>query len=61
MFAQGADLILPVAEATMRQTAFAGLGERVRVQPTDYGWRAGVIGAAALALDTFLYRQAELN
>jgi glucokinase-like ROK family protein len=61
MFAQGSDLILPVAEATMRETAFAELGERVRVQPTDYGWRAGVIGAAALALDTFLYRQAELN
>ncbi len=61
MFAQGSDLILPVAEATMRETAFAGLGERVRVQPTDCGWRAGVIGAAALALDTFFYQQAELD
>jgi glucokinase-like ROK family protein len=61
MFAQGSDLILPTAEATMRATAFAGLGERVRVLPTEYGWRAGVIGAAALALDTFFYRQMELN
>lgn len=59
MFAQGSDLILPVAEATLRQTAFAGLGGRVRVQPTAYGWRAGVIGAAALALDAFFFRQAE--
>lgn len=55
LFAQGCDLILPIAERTMRNTAFAGLGERVRVQTTSFGWRAGVTGAAALALMTFFY------
>jgi len=57
MFAQGQDLILPVASATLRQAAFAGLGEKVRLATTSFGWRAGVTGAAALALLTFFYQQ----
>jgi predicted NBD/HSP70 family sugar kinase/biotin operon repressor len=57
MFAQGSDLILPIAEAKMREAAFAGLGEKVKLKITSYGWRAGVIGAAALALTTFFYQQ----
>ena len=56
MFAQGCDLILPVAEETMRETAFAGLGVDVRLETTSFGWRAGVTGAAALALMTFFYQ-----
>jgi predicted NBD/HSP70 family sugar kinase len=59
MFAQGEELILPVAEKAMRELSFAGLGEKVRVQPTSFGWRAGVIGASALALSTFFYQQSE--
>lgn len=55
MFAQGSDLILPKVEATMRRLAFAGLGENVNVQPTGFGWRAGVVGAASLALKVFFY------
>lgn len=55
MFAQGSEFFLPAAERTMRERAFAGLGSRVRVQPTRFGWRAGVIGAASLALSTFFY------
>jgi predicted NBD/HSP70 family sugar kinase len=55
MFAQGSEFFLPTAERTMRERAFAGLGDRVRVQPTKFGWRAGVIGAASLALSTFFY------
>jgi predicted NBD/HSP70 family sugar kinase/biotin operon repressor len=57
MFAQGSDLILPIAEAKMREAAFAGFGEKVKLKITSYGWRAGVIGAAALALTTFFYQQ----
>lgn len=57
MFAQGQDLILPVASQTLRQAAFAGLGEKVRLSTTSFGWRAGVTGAAALALLTFFYQQ----
>lgn len=59
MFAQGADLFLPTASQVMRQCAFAGMGESVLLQTTSFGWRAGVIGAAALALHDFFY-QAEL-
>lgn len=59
MFAQGEELILPVAERVMRELSFAGLGEKVRVEPTSFGWRAGVVGAAALALSTFFYQQFE--
>jgi glucokinase-like ROK family protein len=57
MFAQGQDLIIPVAEARMREAAFAGLGENVDIRATDFGWRAGVIGASSLALTTFFYQQ----
>lgn len=59
MFSQGHDLFLPVAEATMREMAFGGLGEKVNVATTSFGWRAGVIGASALALTTFFYQQTE--
>jgi glucokinase-like ROK family protein len=59
LFAQGDDMIVPVAEKVMRETAFAGLGEKVQVKTTSFGWRAGVVGAAALALMTYLYQQPE--
>ena len=55
VFAEGSDLILPKVEATIRELAFAGLGEHANVQPTGFGWRAGVIGAASLALKRFFY------
>jgi predicted NBD/HSP70 family sugar kinase len=55
LFSQGSDLILPVAEKTMCETAFGGLGENVRLEVTSFGWRAGVTGAAALALMSFFY------
>ena len=55
MFAQGSDLILPEVESMMRQLAFAGLGEKVDIKPTHFGWRAGVVGAASLALKVFFY------
>ena len=59
MFAQGQDLILPIAESKMRSVAFAGLGENVKISPTQFGWRAGVIGAASLALTSFFYQSTE--
>jgi predicted NBD/HSP70 family sugar kinase len=59
VFAQGHDLILPVAEAKMRSTSFAGLGKNVKIAPTQFGWRAGVIGAASLALTSFFYQPSE--
>ena len=59
MFAQGQDLILPTAEEKMRELAFAGLGDKVKIIPTQFGWQAGVIGAASLALNTFFYQPNE--
>lgn len=56
LFVQGADLLLPTIEQTMRARAFAHLGERVVVQTASFGGQAGMVGAAALALDAFFYR-----
>ncbi len=61
IFTQEHNLLLPTIEATMRQHAFANLGQRVRLQPTGFGRNAGVIGGAALALTTFFYQQAGIN
>lgn len=55
LFAQGQDLILPVARKTLEETAFAGLGKKVKLQATSFGWQAGIVGAAALALTGFFY------
>ena len=57
LFAQAEDLILPVARETLNRLAFAGLGEKARLVTSSFGWRAGVTGAAALALLAFFYRQ----
>ncbi len=56
LFVQGADLLLPPIEQTVRARAFAHLGERVVVQTASFGGQAGMVGAAALALDAFFYR-----
>jgi glucokinase-like ROK family protein len=55
MFAEGSDLILPTVKAAVSKLAFAGLGKDVKVQPTGFGWRAGVIGSASLALKVLFY------
>ena len=57
LFAAGADLMLPRTEETMRRRAFAGLGDAVTLRVTSFGRRVGAVGAAALALDAFFYRQ----
>ena len=57
LFSQAEDLILPVARETLNHLAFAGLGEKARLVTSSFGWRAGVTGAAALALLAFFYQQ----
>jgi predicted NBD/HSP70 family sugar kinase len=57
MFAQGDDIIRPIVQDVMREKSFGGLGDEVVLQPTSFGWRAGVIGAAALALMDFFYQK----
>lgn len=59
MFAEGADVIIPIALETIQQIAFGGLGEKVLLTPTSSGWRAGAIGAAALALMEFFYQRSD--
>ena len=59
IFAQGQDLLLPTIERVMRQRAFANLGAQVQIRTTGFGPQAGVIGAVALALNTFFYQQPE--
>jgi glucokinase-like ROK family protein len=55
IFAQGQDFFLEPALNTVRECSFGGMGQSVRVQATGFEWKAGVIGAAALALMSFFY------
>jgi predicted NBD/HSP70 family sugar kinase len=55
IFAQGKDFFLEMALNTVRECSFGGMGNSVRVQATSAAWKAGVIGAAALALMSFFY------
>jgi len=55
LFAEGADVLFGAVRETLRRHAFAGLGERVRLIPPTFGDDAGIVGAAALALDAFFY------
>ena len=57
-FAAGHDVLLHQVEETMRRCAFANLGDSVELRVTTFGHKVGMIGAAALALDAFFYRQA---
>lgn len=56
IFAQAYDLMMPTAEQTLRDYAFADLGANVVLQTTSFDYQSGMIGAAALALDHFFYR-----
>lgn len=56
IFSQGQDLFLEPTGETVRRMSFGGLGKKVRLQATHFGWKAGMIGAAALALMQFFYQ-----
>jgi len=55
LFAQAKEFFLGPVTETVRQFAFANLGKQVRIDVTKFGWKAGVMGAAALALTHFFY------
>lgn len=57
LFVAGHDVLLPQIKKTMRERSFASLGDNITLQVTSFGRMVGVIGAAALALDLFFYRQ----
>ena len=49
-------LLMPTIHKTLKQYAFANLSDNIHLQVTNFGQDAGMIGAAALALDSFFYR-----
>jgi glucokinase-like ROK family protein len=55
LFAQEQAYFIDPVIITVRQMTFGDLGDRVRIEATSFGWKAGVIGAAALALTQFFY------
>jgi len=57
IFAQGGEFFLDPVIRITREMAFGGLGNKVRMKATSFGWKAGVAGAAALALMHFFYEQ----
>lgn len=59
IFSRGEDLFIKPITQTIQQRAFGEMGRNVRVQATSFGWKAGVIGAAALALLQFFYQPIE--
>jgi glucokinase-like ROK family protein len=56
IFSSGEDFFLETARHVTRKMAFGGMGKRVRIASTSFGWKAGVLGAAALALMHFFYQ-----
>ncbi|MGB1288446.1 MAG: ROK family protein, partial [Aggregatilineales bacterium] len=61
IFAQAKDIFLPTIRETMAQYAFAAPGEEIRLALSPSGRDAGMIGASALVLDRYFYRQTELS
>ena len=59
IFSRGEDLFIEPITRTIQKMAFGGMGKNVRLQATSFGWKAGVIGAAALALLHFFYQPME--
>lgn len=56
IFQQAESLMLEKIQDTVRRYAFANLGERVTILTSRFGQEAGMVGSAALALDSFFYR-----
>jgi predicted NBD/HSP70 family sugar kinase len=59
LFEEEQDIILPIARRVMAQHSFDGLGENVRLEASGFGWQAGIVGGAALALVNFFYLNPE--
>jgi glucokinase-like ROK family protein len=55
LLAYGEASMLSEIQNTVKQCAFSHLGDAVQIRITSFGQKAGMIGAAALALNTFFY------
>jgi len=61
IFSRGQDFFLQPVIQTVSQMSFGGMGKRVRIESTSFGWKAGVLGASALALMNFFYQPEQAN
>lgn len=61
IFSRGQDFFLEPVIQTVSQTSFGGMGKRVRIEATSFGWKAGILGASALALMYFFYQPEPSN
>jgi predicted NBD/HSP70 family sugar kinase len=55
VFTQAGKYFMDPLKKTVRRMSFGDLGTQVRIEATGFGWKAGVIGAAALALTHLFY------
>jgi len=55
IFAQDEEYFIDPVIRTVREMTFGNLGKQVRIEATSFGWKAGLVGAAALALTQFFY------
>jgi predicted NBD/HSP70 family sugar kinase len=58
-FTRAWDVLEPGVRATLQTRTFAGMGARTRLEVTRFNEQAGVIGAAALALQSFFFEPGE--
>ncbi len=61
IFSRGQDFFLEPVIQAVSQMSFGGMGKRVRIEATSFGWKAGVLGASALALMHFFYQPESPN
>lgn len=61
IFSRGQDFFLEPVIRTVSEMSFGGMGKRVRIESTSFGWKAGVLGASALALMYFFYQPEQSN
>lgn len=55
LFTQAQEYFIDPLKETVQRFSFGDLGKQVRIEGTGFGWKAGVIGAAALALTHLFY------
>ena len=61
IFSSGEEFFLNTVREVTGKMAYGRMGERVRICSTGFGWDAGVLGAAALALMNFFYQQDQVK
>jgi len=55
LYAEYENLFIPRVREMADNLTFANIGRKVDIRATEFGWRAGLFGAGALALSQFFY------